>query len=385
MLIPVFSSLLAGAAAIVLLVYLTFVMPVTGLAEVPVQQWDARTARAVVGTAAASSGGLTLTLDEFGRGVMLLPAPEIEAASYPLLHLQFDRKLTANTLGIFWQSSRTGEQIAKYWMSGEVPADFTLNLGGLDLWRDRILELGILIRGRPGEQLELSAIELRPPSLPDALRALVVDWWSFTPWDLGSTNFYHATGSGQTRHSPVLYVGGLFLASTLAYWLILALFRSRLSPDWRVLPALFLICWLCLDLPWQLQLLRHLDETHARYAGMDSREKLLAGPDAVLVQFMSDVRERIGPSGARVFVASSDDYKGMRGSYYLYPSNVYWRRGTAQLPPRSSFQSGDFIVLLQPSEVRFDPQEKVLLAGDDKALPVQLLVSSDFGSLFRVM
>jgi hypothetical protein len=178
--------------------------------------------------------------------------------------------------------------------------------------------------------------------------------------------------------------GSLLAASLLAYGLLLLVWRSRMRPNWRVIPGLFLICWLCLDLVWQGKLLQQLAVTHATFAGKGDAAKLAAGPDGALVQFMSDVKQRVAPE-ARIFVASGDDYRGMRGSYYLYPRNVFWARGGTELPSREYIHEGDFIVMIHPSTLNFDQEKSVIRIGSGESLSVKLLASGGLGGLFRVL
>ena len=111
----------------------------------------------------------------------------------------------------------------------------------------------------------------------------------------------------------------------------------------------------------------------------------MGGPDSALVQFMSGVRQRITSPDARVFVASQDDYTGMRGSYYLYPLNVFWQRSRSELPAVRYIHSGDYIVLINPTAIRFDSQKSALLTPDREQILVKLLGGGGVGSLYRVI
>ena len=177
-----------------------------------------------------------------------------------------------------------------------------------------------------------------------------------------------------------------FLAlSLLAYALLLFTFQTHRRFDWRfdwrVVAAIFLTCWISLDLIWQGRLLRQLGATYETFYGKD---KLSVGPDAKLVEFIVEIKQELEPENSRVFVSSTDDYLGMRGAYYLYPRNVFWQRYGGELPHHKYFHSGDYIVLIQPTGIRFDPLTKKLLIPKRKSLSVEPVVSRRMGSLFRV-
>jgi hypothetical protein len=350
----------------------------------PPLHWDAATARAALGSVAKTNQGLELTLDDAGRAVLVLPVPSVDASQYPFLRLQFVTPPAPNSLGIFWKTTDSGEQMVQYWVKGEVAESFYLGLGGISLWAGTVVELAVLIQGAPAQRFVLEAIELRPFSPVDDVLATLADWFAFVAWSPSSINTYSATSTGGATHYPVTVIGSLLAATLLAYGLLLLVLRSRIRPNWRVIPWLFLICWLCLDLVWQGKLLQQLAVTHAKFAGKDDDAKLAAGPDGALVQFMSDVKNLVAPE-ARIFVASGDDYRGMRGSYYLYPRNVFWARGDTELPSREYIQEGDFIVLIYPSTLNFDPEKSVIRSGVGEPLPVELLASGGLGGLFRVL
>jgi hypothetical protein len=298
--------------------------------------------------------------------------------------MRFAAPPAANSLGIFWRTTDSGDQMIQYWVSGTVAESFYLGLGGMDLWAGKVLEMAVLIQGAPAQKFVLEKIELRPSSPVDDVLATLSDWRAFVAWSPSSINTYPATSSGGATHSPVMVFGSLLVASLLAYGLMLLVLRSRMPPKWQVIPWLFLICWLCLDLLWQGKLLQQLAVTHATFAGKGDDAKLAAGPDGALVQFMSDVKQRTAPD-ARIFVASRDDYSGMRGSYYLYPRNVFWARGGTELPSREYIHEGDFIVMIHPSTLNFDQEKSVIRTGSGESLSVKLLASGGLGGLFRVL
>ena len=379
-----FASLLAGVAALFACLYLLYFLTTPGDAQTGEWAWDHASGQAGVGTASLGAAGLTLTLDETGRGVFVLPLPALEARLYPVLHLQFSAAPAADSLGVFWRTAQTGDRMAQFWVPGTLEESLWLPMAGMDVWDGQLVELALLVQGAPGSELSVESIRLLPGSPHNQLRAFWVDWQAFVPWGLASTNRYAATRTGQSVLYPVPVAAALLAASLLAYGLILLLSKATRF-DWRVPGFLFLFAWICLDLVWQEKLWRQLALTQEKYAGKNDMEKLASGPDAGLVQFTSYVRQRLDDSSARVLVGSSDDYRGMRANYYLYPLNVFWHRHQSELPASQYIRAGDYIVLVNPSEVRFDRGSKVLLSPGIEPVKVQLLAESDVGNLYQVM
>ena len=102
-----------------------------------------------------------------------------------------------------------------------------------------------------------------------------------------------------------------------------------------------------------------------------------------LAGFAAQIKSRFPDQPQRVFVASKGDFWGMKMAYYLYPANVYWNREGPELPPPDKLRAGDFIVLVDETETRFDRRGNFLIYNDDR-LPVQRLLDDQAGTLFRV-
>jgi len=210
------------------------------------------------------------------------------------------------------------------------------------------------------------------------------DWVSFKPWNQSSINTYRGTGSSKAVFFPVPVIAGLLGLSLFAYALLLFVFRGKKQFDWRVVATLTIVCWMSLDLLWQTGLLWRLHDTHARFSGMEPKEKLAAAPDRRIFKFMERVKNKIDNPNSRFFLSTSDDYYGVRGSYHLYPENVYWRRHGPELPDHSYLRRDDYIVVIAPSELRFDRNAQALLMPGHEPLPVKRLMKNNTGGLFRV-
>ena len=132
-------------------------------------------------------------------------------------------------------------------------------------------------------------------------------------------------------------------------------------------------------------LLLQLRETHSLFAGKSDEGKRIAGPDESLFELVTDAKKLMPSSASRVFVVSGDDYRGMRGAYYAYPQNVYWRRKGRKLPEPEAIQSDDYILVLPPVKLRYNSHENILESPDGNTVAVELLISRQIGALFRVL
>ncbi len=231
----------------------------------------------------------------------------------------------------------------------------------------------LMLRGLPAAEVTLVPLDWRPVTLLTRIRGMWDDWIAFRPWGLASINLHTAVVQAWHGLSPNVLLGLLFVSvGAVGYWR----WRSRFLLIWM------LACWLVLDLPWQWRLAGQVEATRARFAGVPAEERPGLTEDAALWAFAERARTLL-PAGSRVFVASSSDYAGMRMAYYLYPLNVYWRRGGPELPGSSRVRAGDYIVVVQPTQVRGAPEagQLVLASGRWNARP---LLEADGLVMFEV-
>ena len=376
-------SLLLGTVATILGLYL-FYGPPTAAGELPAIAWNAAATRVESGTGTPKGQDLHLQLNDTGQAIITLPVPRVTSSHYPFLHLAIAGAPENLTLLILWRTTETGEEVLEHrfrlnsretlWL---VPHEF---IG----WQGNITSLGLVILGRPGQDVIVKDISLLPTTLATRLKVIASDWTSFSPWSHSSINHYQGLRPGSSYFHPVPFIMAFCTLSLLAYGLLLLLLRQNSRFDWRVVGVIFLSCWISLDLIWQGKLLRQLGETYQTFSGRDTPGKLAAGLDAELVELMVDVKGRLESPDSRIFVSSTDDYLGMRGAYYLYPFNVFWQRRGPELPAGEYLHSGDYIVLVAPTQISFDAVTNTLQAQQRKALSVEPVFSRRMGSLFRV-
>jgi len=181
-----------------------------------------------------------------------------------------------------------------------------------------------------------------------------------------------------------LFAAGLGVA-LLLYTLGLLL-RGRLASfDWRVVGGLTFVAWLALDAFWQYRLGTKALHTLEYKWGKTFEEIQLASVDGELLQFVNEVRPLIEGDEPRIFMVTRSDFYGMIGSYHLSPWNTYWDRFGPELPPRHFIRSGDYLLLMRPTLVNFDPQRNVLTFPRGQEVEVETLHASSLGGLLRVI
>lgn len=373
-------SMLAGLAALLAGIYLT--LPES--TEHPAIKWNAATALVEVGTGTQLGQKLRLQLSSSGRGILALPVPHTPASAISFLHLGFTSVPQDASILILWRTAQTGKQVHVYELKEHPGTALWIATKALAHWTGDITSLGVAVTGQPGAAVTFSEIALLPASLPVQLRSIYGSWTSFTPWRHSSVNTYTGIDSTGVAFYPVAGMAVLLGLSVLAYLLILMQSWAKLNFNWRTVAAMFLTCWIGLDLIWQHKLFRQLTQTYSTFYGRDNQAKLSVGVDGELVEFMTEVKKELDSPDSRIFVSSSNDYTGMRGAYYLYPFNVFWERKGPELPQNKFVRSGDYIVVVKPTNANFDAVTGRLLFQHDSSLSVEPVFSQPIGSLYQV-
>jgi hypothetical protein len=372
-------SLLLGAAALIVGLLLFFGPRDSGNQQLPMIKWTAQTAKAEVGSATFSDGSMQIELAKVGGAGVTLEMKPVPARAYPYLHIELVDPPKGLTAVISWKSNDT------------YPA-LTLEAGTQSLWiatnelrgwEGQVSSLRLLISGKPGEIVHIRDFSLYPASPRYQLASIYSDLTGFVPWHRAAMNTYTGVTSLSSFYPIALTVAFLGL-SMAAYVVSLLVFRKQQRFDWYVVALIFLACWVTLDLVWQNRLLQQLVETHRIFSGKSMAEKRAVGPDAALASFVSQIEPLISAKNARIFVASSDQYSGMRVAYYLFPHNVFWSLHLHELPANPFLRKGDYIALVKPTEFRFIDEFGALFAPNRARLSAQMLYSDSAGSLLRL-
>lgn len=378
-------SLLAGLVALLAGIYLTHVVSNTAAQHpAPAVKWNPGTARVEIGTGTRTDQNLRLQLDAAGRGIIALPVSRAPASALAFLHLGFTHAPQDLAILILWRTAQTGAQVHVYELKENPGTSLWLETKELGRWSGDITSLGVMVNGLPGVAVTFKDISLLPASLSAQLQSIYADWTNFMPWRHSSINTHRGLGPTRSAFYPLAVIAAWLALSVLAYLLILLLPWTKSRFEWRTVAAMFLACWIGLDFIWQQKLFRQLALTYSTFYGKDNQAKLAAGIDGELVDFMTEVKRELDSPQSRVFVGSSDDYLGMRGAYYLYPFNVFWERKGPELPDNKYVHSGDYIVLVEPADTKFDAVSGKLMPQHDTFLSVEPILSGSMGSLYRV-
>lgn len=348
-------------------------------------QWGARDANIVTGLPVQSGGGISLQLDNSGRGIVEFDIEGTQLAAQPVLHAAFLGRPDVMAFVVGWRTESTGNEMSSRQVGYSPGSDLWLDMSRSPEWAGKGTRLALVFLGPPGGSVTLESIELKPLRFPQTVYLTLADWMTFVPWRHSSINSHAGLVAPKEHPFPtVVAVGVVFLAL-----LILTVGRQLLGRrqrfDWRALGIVFLLCWLGLDSLWQYKLLRQTEVSQTTFAGKSPHEKRLATDDSALYTFIGSIKEAIGEPDARVFIASASDYLGMRGAYFAYPQNVYWERHAVSLPPSDKIRAGDYVLLLRPIRAGFDKDTGLLRYGEDMSLHTELILSNDIGALFKVI
>ena len=336
----------------------------------------------VLGSGSVVDGRLRMELADADSALLvsLLSVPAIE--QYPYLVLNFSDIDPAMSVSLGWTANAGRRPPGRVELPTRARHSIWLETAEIAEWNGPIDTLGVVIKGELGDSFTLQNVELLNYSLPRQVRSILQDWSGFDPWRRASMNSY--TGVNKlSPFYPVFIVVCILALGLAAYCTWALLFRRRSGIDWRVTGLIFLCCWFILDLIWQHKLLRQVAETHATFAYKTTDEKLRVGPDAELYTFISAAKTRINDPDARVFIASTDEYTGLRASYYLYPQNVFWVLRGAELPYLKYTRPGDYIVIARPSNIKVS-HKAGLLVTDKRRIPVDVVHHSSIGTLVRL-
>jgi hypothetical protein len=376
-------SLLLGALALIAALVLLFPPARTTSQQVPPVNMVTATTSVVVGAGNVSGTELQLELSAAGIGTVSFTDIAIEASSYPFLHLNIEGPSADTQVTFAWNRRDTGQK--GYFSPAENHARKSLWLAMHEMadWTGVITSLSVIIVGQPGEVVRVTDFSLLGASHLRQLRALYSDLTRYTPWSRSAMNTHTGATTVSSFYPVPLFVAYLLL-SLVSYVILLIVFRATLTFNWRVVALIFLACWISLDLSWQRRLLHQLADTYHTFSGKSTQQKLAVGPDAKLYNFIAQVKPLLEPDDARIFVSSSDNYLGQRGAYYLFPFNVYWSETWRAFPHSGFMHKGDYIVLINPSTLRFDREHSRLLIKGSDTIAATLVLADPAGTVVRV-
>ncbi|MGH8713338.1 MAG: hypothetical protein ACREYB_04945 [Casimicrobiaceae bacterium] len=257
-----------------------------------------------------------------------------------------------------------------------------LELGADDGWSGSITGVALVTRGVLPRPLVLESFSAPAVSVPSVIADIVGQWSAFIP--IIGASITLPFDEERSHYVPLLVAiacGG-FLAAA-AYWLLT---RRAIPRDPRVYWAILVAGWLMLDARWQINLWRQLSRTAAMYAGKTPDEKRLASDDHELYTLMGEVSAALPAAPVRIHFLADQLGLRTRGSYFLYPQNVYHSTAQHVRPPDpADIRSGDYVLLFLYSEVAYDEATQSLVWRDGRRKPADEILARPAGlTLVRV-
>ncbi|MFT4613989.1 MAG: hypothetical protein ACI9NT_001131 [Bacteroidia bacterium] len=329
------------------------------------------------------------------NGTLHLPAPEngvvhvpftfpsaIQAIDYPFVHLSIIEPRADHEIFLTWKRTDTASAEHRYKIESLDRDSLWLSSRELPGWTGGISAVGLRFTAMHDvDTYAVRDLSLHSSNLESWLQALYDDWLAYETWDQSSINSYTGvTQASSFYRTPIN--AALLLFSLLAYVALVLMSRGKTRFNWYPVGLLFMSCWLLMDLGWQHRLLSQLADTRHQFSGLSSYEKLQRGPDAELVDFVEQAKQLMTPD-TRVFVASQENYKGLRVAYFLYPHNAYWN-GQARLPPRVYYRSGDLIAAVDAPHIKYRRADSKLIFPGTRPISVDVVTQHSAGTWYRV-
>jgi hypothetical protein len=357
--------------------------------------WPGSRMAVVRGAGVEDGSAIEITLDALGQAVVRMPEVTFVAQDYGLMMLHASGLQNLEDAVLFWRTESSLSPVFREdigslrpLQQASLPRDswaaLTLDVGALAGWRDTVTLVGLVLKGSPAQTVTIEELQLVPATPTAVARSLLAQWGERTPWTQASINFYLGMLPG-ARFGFRVSIVVLFLVGALGcYLLIWLVLRRRCQFDWRIAGGLVLIGWVALDAPWQWSLWQQLAETRADFAGKSDHQKALSAPDGPVYRLIDAIRPYLGDPPARVFVATASEYLGLRAAYHLYPHNPYWARNRDEMPSAGAVRSGDFVLVLQSQQVRFDAAAGELVWGRRQRVEAKPVYADAQGQLYRV-
>lgn len=364
-----------------LLLFLYVYLLSLGTPTFAAETWQARDLSLEMGNAVPLTTGLRVSPNESGQVYIAIPVRKTNLAEQHLLSIEFGGKPPPVIFAI-WHNDIQPDQVFQFKLPPQQQDPVVFDMSTVQGWEGNATRFGIGLRLLPGQQLIIRSVSLGAPTLATEARGIWQNWSNFRPWKQVDINIHTGTRQFGEGPHPMLAFALFSLLGLGLYWLATRLRSSAFSV--RIGGAIVLIAWIFLDLFWQVRMFKQASLTVDTFGGLDTNEKLLASPDADLVRFTALAKEKITDHDARVFIASSDDYEGMRSAYYMSPLNTYWHRRGPELPATEQLQAGDYLLLVAPSSVELNLQAGRLRYGNNEPVTIEPVLNDQLRLLMKV-
>jgi hypothetical protein len=346
--------------------------------------WSAEKLSVAVGTVIDVAGPLKVQANEYGQIRIVVDARGILLGDFSKVGVTFGEVPSGSEYFVSWITTNGTYGTRELFVSNARGQPATVSMLDIDEWGGSAEKIGLGINLPPYGIVSVESIVLLRQNVFSRMTDHVHGWSSFRPWALQDVNFYTGTATPDQGYYPAPFFAGILLVALLGYIIyLLAVDRLR-QFDWRVFGAITLMCWIALDLLWQVRIGQQARATYVTFAGKSAEEKLLASGDAPIVRFVTGVKASIEGKSPRIFLASSNDYSAMLSAYYIAPLNTYWHRKGPELPDRSALREGDYVLLVAPFTTPYLREQGTIVLPDSSSVPVELVLRDPMGLLLRL-
>lgn len=320
-------------------------------------------------------------VNEFANGYALITsgpvriqAEEQRVLRYTWLPPGIDREAA-----FFWRIADDSQNVLRTEIT--VPGTQLIDLSAEPGWQGEITEVGLLVAGESGEQVEVGEISLIPDSLRVRLQLTWRAWAAFEEKSQKSVNFLHGGDYRQVVALPLLVA--VWLCFTILFLWLLQRFGTRIGARQFLMSAimLFLIAWILLDIRWASNNLRQARLSIDSQRQGDEQQFLSSDLDGEVYQYVQRLKATVlGNQNARILIIGDEnaiDYYLLRAKYHLLPHSVnVTDRFVKDLAPESL----DFVIFFgQPASI-------TKVSGWNKAWQQSLVKvdSGNWGTVYRI-
>lgn len=320
------------------------------------------------------------------KGAILLdasgPARQLDAYSRLEIHIDTEKLKTLSI--VFIPEDETSDAYTV-----RLPFDAQDNVVSLALpqipeFQGALSKLGLIAEVSPGENARVYSVKLYQISTFERIKRQFFGLYPRRFWRTNEINGYRGYGGSFAASPPVFSFLAVFAGVLVAYGLYSVVRGGRLGFRWHYVSVIFFMTWLCLDGLWQLRLSQFAANSLEIYSGKTLEQKLALSPDSEAAAFASLVKESVRNANARLFIVSDGDYNSMVVAYYLAPLNVFWDRRNPVIPEPKYLRRGDYLVLVSPHSVQYNPDINALRAVQGAPLAADVLEVHRAGALAQV-
>jgi len=304
----------------------------------------------------------------------------LKAADFPFLEYKITGRHPGEHFYFIWRRADSPEEVFNSTIHWAGDHASVIQLAANPDWQGTIIEIGLDVYGDLRDQAPVvEYLKLAPSQKSLLAKAIWNEWTVFREWTQRSA--HHLRG---TLETPILSPT-LAMAAWAGLALLLLFFLARIKKQSGFVSYIIAVSipWIALDMLWQSNLSKQLDETQYLFAGKTQSEKHLADWESDLYQYAQHLKKSVLPApGVRIFLLNGEPhrtYKRLKLQYYLLPHNIF---NFDQYPRPGSVQAEDYLITLGEIEGLKFNADTSRLAWSQHSLPVKRLDHGEHGSVY---